>query len=158
MDIIIANGMEGSRVKTLGALFVAALFVFANVGLAFAQAPATPKAEEKKADKASDTKAGEKKMASKNASGNVKSSGPDSVVVAGKEKGKEAEWTFAVDSKTKIKKGGKDITAADLKSGDAVQVKYMEHGGKAVAQTITVKAATAAKTDDKKPAVSTDKK
>jgi Domain of unknown function (DUF5666) len=145
--------------KTLGAMFVAALFVVANTGLVFAQSPTTtpPKAEDKKMDKAGDAKA-DKKMASKNASGNVKSSSADSVVVAGKDKGKDAEWTFAVDSKTKIKKGGKDIMAGDLKAGDAVQVKYMEHGGKAVAQTITVKGGSTAKTDDKKPASSADKK
>lgn len=144
--------------KTLGALFVAVLFAFTNAGFAVAQGQTTPKAEEKKMDKAGDAKAGEKKMASKNASGSVKSAGPDSVVVAGKEKGKDAEWTFAVDSKTKIKKAGKDVMAGDLKPGDSVQVKYMEHGGKAVAQTITVKGGGMAKTDDKKPAAPAEKK
>jgi hypothetical protein len=138
-------------VKKLSALFVAVTFVASTAGLAFAQAPPAPapKAEEKKADKA-----GEKKMTSKNANGTVKSAGADSVVVAGKDKGKDAEWTFALDSKTKIKRGGKDIAAGDLKAGDAVQVRYMDHGGKSVAQAITVKGATTAKKDDKaaKPA------
>src|SRR5256885_6583020 len=67
-----------------------------------------PKAEDKKMDKSADKKMGEKKMSSKSASGAVKSASADSVVVAGKEKGKDAEWTFAVDPKTKVKKGGKD--------------------------------------------------
>jgi len=63
------------------------------------------------------------------------------VVVAGKEKGKDAEWTFALDPKTKVKKGGKDVSAGDLKPGDAVQVRYMDHDGKTVAQSINVRAA-----------------
>jgi len=129
-------------VKKLLTLVVAAAFVGATVGLAAAQAP-KEKAPEKMADK---------KMAAKNATGTVKSAGTDSVVVAGKDKGKDAEWTFAVDSKTKIKKGGKDVTAADLKSGDSVAVRYMEHDGKAVAQTINVRTAGTAKKAEAKPA------
>ena len=46
---------------------------------------------------------------------------------------KDAEWTFAVDSKTAIRKSGKAITAADLKPGDQVQVRYMDQAGKATA-------------------------
>jgi len=60
-------------------------------------------------------------------------------VVAGKEKGKDAEWTFAVDSKTAIRKSGKAITAGDLKSGDQVSVRYMDHEGKATAMAVQVK-------------------
>lgn len=122
--------------KKLSALFVTLVLVTSSVGLAFAQAPPAPKAEEKK-------------MTSKNATGTVKSAGADSVVVAGKDKGKDAEWTFALDGKTKIKRAGKDVAPGDLKPGDAVQVRYMEHGGKAVAQAITVKGGTAAKKDAK---------
>ena len=48
------------------------------------------------------------------ANGTVKSSAADSLVVTSKAKGKDAEWTFAVGPKTQIRKGGKDITAADL--------------------------------------------
>ncbi|PYN89619.1 MAG: hypothetical protein DMD87_05075 [Candidatus Rokuibacteriota bacterium] len=75
----------------------------------------------------------------KNAMGTVKSVSADSLVVGGKEKGKDAEWTFAVDSKTAIRKSGKAITATDLKPGDQVQVRYMDHEGKATAMAVQVK-------------------
>jgi hypothetical protein len=81
-----------------------------------------------------------KKPAALNASGTVKTSAADSLVVAGKVKGKDAEWTFAVDPKTKIRKGGKDVTAAELAAGDAVQVRYHAEGGKNVADAVTVRA------------------
>src|SRR5262245_14089753 len=138
---------EGVTVKKLLTLLVAGTFVASTVGFAAAaaQAPSAPKEEKKAAEKT-----GEKKMASKNASGTVKSAAADSVVVAGKDKGKETEWTFALDSKTKIKKGGKDVTAADLKSGDTVAVRYMDHGGKSVAETINVKAGGTAKKAESK--------
>lgn len=97
--------------------------------------PAEKKAEDKMEKKASKA---EKHMPSKSASGTVKSATADSVVVAGKEKGKEAEWTFAVDSGTKIRKAGKAVTAADLKPGDSVSVKYHEMDGKTMAQSIAV--------------------
>jgi hypothetical protein len=158
-------------VKKLLSVFVAAAFVAGVAGFASAQttAPAEKKvgeAEKKageKMEKAGEKmeKAGEKKiekaekkMASKHASGSVKSAGADSIVVAGKEKGKEAEWTFAVDpTKTKIKKGGKDITAADLKAGDSVQVRYTDMDGKMVATSVTVKGGGMAKKDgEAKPA------
>jgi hypothetical protein len=86
----------------------------------------------------------------KKAHGMVKSSSADSVVVAGKEKVhgskemKDAEWTFAVDSKTAIRKSGKAVTAADLKAGDQVEVRYMDHGGKMTAVAIQIKPTTAA--------------
>lgn len=136
--------------KRLLALGIAVAFTAALAGFAAAQtpapAPAPVKADkgEMKADK------GEmkmKKMPAKNANGAVKSASADSVVVAGKEKVKgskemkDVEWTFGVDAKTAIKKGGKSITAADLKAGDPVHVRYMEHDGKAVATAINVKAA-----------------
>lgn len=140
--------------KLLSAL-VAVVFVAGFVGFATAQTstptekkPATmeKKADdkaEKKADKAAEKM--DKKPASKTANGTVKSAAAGSIVVAGKEKGKEAEWTFAVDASTKIKKAGKDAAAADVKAGDAVTVKYMEKDGKATAQMVTVKAMAAAK-------------
>lgn len=136
--------------KKLLSLLVSVAFLTGMVGVAAAQTSTTPGAEKKageKMEKAGDKaeKKAEKKMASKNASGTVKSAAADSVVVAGKEKGKEAEWTFGVDAKTKVKKAGKDVTAADLKAGDNVQVKYMEMAGKAVAQSISVKGAGTAK-------------
>jgi hypothetical protein len=106
-------------------------------------APATTPAPAQKPAEAkpkSDTKK------AKNATGTVKSASADSLVVAGKEKGKDAEWTFAVDSKTAIRKSGKAITAADLKPGDQVQVRYMDHEGKATAMAVQVKpASTSAK-------------
>src|SRR5438132_348014 len=71
--------------------------------------------------------------------GAVKAASADSVVVAGKEKNKEVEWTFAVDPNTSIRRDGKSITPAGLKPGDSVHVRYMDMGGKAVAQSITVK-------------------
>jgi hypothetical protein len=110
-----------------------------------ASAPADKKMEEKKADKMG------KKMAAKSASGKVKSASADSLVVMGKAKGKEAEWTFALDAKTRIKKGGKDATATDLKEGDAVSVRYMEHDGKNVAQAVMARG-EAAKKAEAKPA------
>lgn len=90
----------------------------------------------------------------KSATGTVKSASADSIVVAGKEKAqatKDAEWTFAVDSKTAIRKAGKAITAADLKPGDQVQVRYTDQQGKATAVAIQVKpGASAAKAVEKK--------
>jgi hypothetical protein len=86
----------------------------------------------------------------KQAQGMVKSASPKSLVVAGKDKAqgakemKAAEWTFSVDSKTAIRKSGKAITAADLKPGDQVQVRYMDQAGKATAVAIQVKPGTAA--------------
>jgi ribosomal protein S1 len=139
-------------VKKLIALSVAAVFALGAAGLAVAQ---DKKADDKKMEK-SDMKAekkADKKPTTKTANGTVKSAAADSVVVAGKDKGKDAEWTFAVDPKTSIKKGGKAITAADIKAGDSVTVKYTEHDGKAMAQLVTVKApaaASAKKMDDKK--------
>jgi len=94
----------------------------------------------------------------KQAQGTVKSTSPDSLVVAGKAKSqgakdmKDAEWTFAVDSKTAIRKSGKAITAADLKPGDQVQVRYMDQAGKATAVAIQVKPSTAATKPATQPA------
>src|SRR5213594_285607 len=143
-----------THVKKIVSLLIAVAFVAGTTGFAFAQGQSTapmPKAEDKKMDKSADKKMGEKKMSSKSASGAVKSASADSVVVAGKEKGKDAEWTFAVDPKTKVKKGGKDVSAADLKPGDSVQVRYMDHDGKTVAQSISVRGgSTAKKAEEKK--------
>jgi len=145
------------RVKKLLALSVAIAFAAGAAGSAVAQTTTTaPPAAEKKADDKqmgkSDMKKSDKKMASKSATGTVKSAGPDSIVVAGKEKGKDAEWTFAVVSKTMIKKGGKAITSGDLKGGESVRVKYHEMDGKATAQTVTVRGGSMAKKDTAKPA------
>ncbi len=137
------------------AVLAAVAFTTGIAGFAFAQnppPPATPvpapaPATEKKPEaKTGDMKKSDKKMAAKNVNGMVKSASADNVVVAGKEKGKDAEWTFSVDPKTAIKKGGKSVTTGDLKPGDNVNVRYMDHDGKAVAQAVTVRAA--AKKDD----------
>lgn len=147
--------------KKLIALLVGVAFVAGTAGFAAAQgqapaakpedkkpAPAAPaaKAEEKTADK---------KMPARTASGTVRSASPEGVVVAGKEKGKDAEWTFGVDAKTRLTKAGKAITTKDLSAGDVVEVRYMDHEGKAVATAITVKPgaskkAEAAKDEKKK--------
>jgi hypothetical protein len=137
-------------VKKFLSVLIAVAFVGGLAGSASAQATGTmeKKSDEKKMDKMDKT---EKKASAKSANGTVKSASADSIVVAGKEKGKEAEWTFAVDpAKTKIKKGGKDITAADLKAGDSVHVRYADQDGKATAQMVTVRGGkTAAKKMDK---------
>ncbi len=132
--------------KKLIAMCVALLFAMGTAGLAVAQ---EKKAEEKKSDTKSDAKMDkkEKKAATKSASGTVKSASADSLVVGGKMKGKDEEWTFGVDAKTAIKKGGKAITAADVKAGDSVQVRYTEDAGKMMAQSVMVKAATAKKAE-----------
>ena len=122
--------------KKLLALVVALAFVAGSAAVVVAQTP-TPAPAEKKADKPAETK----KMPVRNANGTVKAASADSIVVAGKEKHKEVEWTFAVDPKTSIRRGGKSITAADLKPGDSVHVRYMDMDGKAVAHSIMAKGA-----------------
>lgn len=133
--------------KKLLALAVAVAFAAGSAGFALAQAPA-PAPAEKKADKPAEK--AEKKMPVKNANGTVKAATADSIVVAGKERKKDVEWTFAVDAKTSIKKGRKSITAGDLKPGDSVNVRYMDMDGKAVAQAITVKGGGTVKKEEGK--------
>ena len=134
--------------KKLVALVVAVVFAAGSAGFAVAQTSTpAPAPAEKKADKPA-----EKKMPVKTANGTVKSASADGVVVAGKEKKKDVEWTFAVDTKTAIKKGGKSIMAGDLKPGDSIHVRYMDQDGKAVAHSITVKSDGMAKKQDGKAA------
>lgn len=106
--------------RRLLAVLVAVVFAMSSVGVSTAQ------------DKT--------KTTTRTAAGTVKVASGDGVVVVGKSKGQDAEWTFGVDGKTKIKRGGKDVSVAELKPGDAVSVRYMEHDGKSMAQTITVTA------------------
>jgi hypothetical protein len=125
-------------VNKLLAVLVGTAFVAGTVGFAVAQ---TPSATDKKpgADTKMEKKdASAKKASTKTAVGTVKSASPDSIVVAGKEKGKDTEWTFAVDDKTKVKKAGKDTMAKDLAPGDKVTVRYMDHDGKATAMNVNV--------------------
>jgi hypothetical protein len=135
-------------VKRPFALLVGIAFVAGTIGVAAAQTAATttdkkPAADTKMSDK-KDTSA--KKAPTKTATGTVKSASPDSIVVAGKDKGKDAEWTFAVDDKTKVKKAGKDTMAKDLAAGDKVTVRYMDHDGKPTAMNVNVSAAKKAET------------
>lgn len=83
--------------------------------------------------------------------GTVTSTGPERVVVTGKENGRDATWTFIVDSKTAIRKSGKDVTVADLTSGDSVVVYVAPNS--TVAQLISVLAGpTEDKVDEPAPA------
>jgi hypothetical protein len=113
-------------------------FAVGMTGSALAQGqPTTTPKEGKKTDKPAETK----KPAAQNANGTVKTAAADSLVVSGKAKGgQDAEWTFALDPKTKIRKGGKDIAAIDLAAGDPVHVRYHAEGGKNVADTVMVRA------------------
>lgn len=129
--------------RKLLTLAIALAFATGLAGVAAAQTTKPP--EKAPAQKA------EKKPAARTARGTVKSAGADTIVVAGKDKGKETEWTFAVDPKTKIKKGGKDVAAADLAAGDRVAVRYTEDAGKATAQTVTVAGAAKGKKTEAKP-------
>ena len=124
--------------KKMVALFVALLFATGAAGLAVAADDKKP--GDTKAPAAETKTPQAKKMASKSAHGTVKSAAADSVVVAGKEKGKEVEWAFGVDAKTTVKRAGKSATATDLQAGDSVRVKYAEQDGKMIAETITAKA------------------
>lgn len=125
--------------KRLFALLIGLAFVAGTVGVATAQTGGATKTDDKKMDKPADMKA-DKKMSSKTATGTVKSASADNIVVTGKEKGKDAEWTFAIDDKTKVKKANKDATAKDLTAGDNVVVRYMDHAGKMTASSVTVRA------------------
>lgn len=122
--------------RTISALLAAAVLATAAPVIAADE----KKPEDKKAP-AAEMKKADKKHATKSASGTVKSAAADSVVVGGKEKGKDTEWTFTVDARTTIKRAGKAAGAADLQAGDSVHVKYAEQDGKAVAQSITARAA-----------------
>jgi hypothetical protein len=142
---------------------VGVAFVF-SAGLAAAQAPKSDDGKAKAAAPAaptapaaaSDTKMEEKKDSAKmkahTAMGTVKSVSADTLVVAGKAKGKETEWTFGIDDKTKLKKAGKDVTAKDVAAGDRVTVRYMDHGGKMVATSVSASAAKQAAKAKEEPA------
>jgi hypothetical protein len=136
--------ISGGTVKRLIALITGLALVSAASG-AMAQGPSTttPK-EDKKTEKPAETK----KPTAQNASGVVRAAAVDSLGVAGKAKGgKDTEWTFAVDPKTKIRKAGKDIAAGDLAAGDTVMVRYHDQGGKHVADSVMVQAAKKAAAD-----------
>jgi len=123
---------------------VAALLLMGGLDLAEAQTPAAGPSQDRKMEKSADKmeKSVDKddKTAMQTAVGRVKSVSSGSLVVMGKSKGQGAEWTFVLDAQTRIRKEGKDVTAADLKEGDGVQVRYMEQGGKHIAQTVRARA------------------
>src|SRR5262249_56218972 len=81
-------------VKRALAAIVGVAFVFASAGLVGAQTstPATKTDDKKMEDKSS-----MKKAPHHTAVGTVKTAAPDSIVVGGKSKGKDTEWTFALD-------------------------------------------------------------
>ena len=130
--------------KRLFALLVGVAFVAGTVGFVAAQTGTTTTDKKPAADTKMDKSM--KKGATKTASGTVKSASPDSIVVAGKEKGKDTEWTFAVDDKTKVKKGGKETMTKDIAPGDKVTVRYMDHEGKPTAMNVNVSGAKKAET------------
>jgi hypothetical protein len=129
-------------------VFAAVAFVVATTSFIAAQTPPAPT----KADAPPAAKPADKKMPVKTANGTVKSASTDSVVVSGKDKGKDVEWTFTVNDKTQIKKAGKDVMAKDLTAGDGVNVRYMDHEGKSVASAINVRSKPAVAKDTTKPA------
>ena len=135
--------------KKLTTLFVAFAFVVGTSAFVAAQTTAPA---EKKADAPAAAKPVEKKMPVKTANGTVKSTTADTIVVAGKDKGKDVEWTFTVNDKTQIKKAGKDVTAKDVAAGDGVNVRYMDHEGKSVASAINVRNKPAVAKDTTTPA------
>ncbi len=102
----------------------------------------TPPPSGQKAPKSGDTT-----TAAQTAVGTIKAMMADSVVVVGKVKGQDTEWTFAVDATTKVRKASKDVTAAELRPGDPVRVRYVEQDGKSIAQHIAVATPVKAKTE-----------
>jgi hypothetical protein len=130
-------------------VLVGIAFVAGTVGFAAAQATSTTDKKPAADGKMVKKDASAKKGATKTAVGTVKSASPDSIVVAGKEKGKDMEWTFAVDDKTKVKKAGKDTMAKDLAAGDRVTVRYMDQDGKPTAMSVNVAAAKKVAADKK---------
>jgi hypothetical protein len=95
--------------------------------------PAAPAAPGAKAPTA-------KKVATKSATGTVKSTTADSLmlVTEGKDK-KTKEWTFVLDKDTKIRKAGKPAEAKDLAEKDVATVTYTEAEGKMHAKSVVVK-------------------
>ena len=129
---VIDGARPSWRVKFVRVIRSFAIALVLTCGAAsIIHAQTTGSAIEKKSEKP--------KRAIRNVSGNVRSAAGDIVVVTGRDKGKDAEWTFAVDPTTNIRRGTKSIVAGDLKPGDAVQVRYLERDGKAQAESILVR-------------------
>jgi hypothetical protein len=66
------------------------------------------------------------------------------IAVKGKVKKEEKTLTFATDDKTKITKGGQDMSFADLKKDMTVAIEYAKVGDKMAAAAIKVAAPKAA--------------
>jgi hypothetical protein len=126
------------NVKRLLVLVLGGALIVGVAASGLAQAPSgTPPKDEKKGERSAETK----KVATQNANGIVRTSAAASLVVSGKAKGgKDAEWTFALEPKTKIRKAGKEVGAGDLASGDVVLVRYHDEDGKHVADSVLVRA------------------
>ena len=137
--------------KKLFVLVLSALFLASSVGPVAAQAKPEPAAQEKKgaeeSKKVAEPTPGKAVGKSKNANGSVKAATADSLTVVGKDK---KEWTFAVDTKTSIKKAGKAVVATDLKEGDPVHVQFTEADGRLLAKSVTVKTGGTVKKEEKK--------
>ena len=127
---------------TVKKLFTVALSALFLVGPALVATAQEKKMEDKKAE-ATPAKPVAK---SKYANGTVKTATPDSLTVVGKD---QKEWTFAVDTKTFIKKADKAVVVTDLKEGDPVHVRFTEADSKLRATSITVKAGGIAKKEAK---------
>jgi hypothetical protein len=149
-------------VRRTVALFASSALLIVDLGVASAQSssspatPTTPPAE-KQAGTAVE-KPESVKVGSKNALGKVKSVSADTLVVAGKSKGKETEWTFALNANTRIRKGGQDATPAELKEGDGVQVRYSTQEGKNVAAMVLARTEVPRSAEPKPAEKATEKK
>ena len=108
-----------------------------------APAPAAPAPEKAKAPEK--PKAAEKPMKFTGVAEKVDEMAKTIVV-----KGKKESMTFAMDDKTKVTKGGKDMPLAEVKSGMQVSVTYKKDGDKMMATALMVSAPKPAKTE--KPA------
>ncbi len=132
--------------KKIFVLVLSMVSLASLVGLAAAQAKPEPAAQEKESKKVAEPTPAKAVGKSKNANGMVKAATADSLTVVGKDK---KEWTFAVDTKTSIKKAGKAVVATDLKEGDPVHVQFSDADGKLIAKAVTVKAGGTAKKEEK---------
>jgi hypothetical protein len=108
---------------------MAALVIVAIAsGGALAQAPRTAPGE----------KTAQKKVV-RSVNGSVRTASSEAIVVVGRDKGREIEWTFALEPTTNIRKGNKSIVGKDLKVGENVQVRFSERDGRAVAESVIVR-------------------
>ena len=110
------------------AAMAASVIVAITSGDALAQAPRTPPGE----------KTAQKKVV-RSVNGSLRAASSEAIVVVGRDKGREIEWTFALEPTTNIRKGNKSIVGKDLKVGENVHVRFSERDGKAVAESVIVR-------------------